>query len=398
MRFVLPCLAAMLLAFNLAGEDHREFVSLDRDVLADVEAQLSIEKHFTDDKDAVLIGLPASDLDSLAQIIHQAKGRCGGFIIEKDRGFSFHRFMQSPPLSRYAYPSPRGEQEIKTQINTVSSQNILDTIAHLSSFRNRYYRSVHGENSQKWLASHWQNLTEDLPNASVELYSHSDYRQSSVILTIEGTSQADEIVVIGGHGDSIAGWYPSPDVHAPGADDNASGIASITELIRVLAESQFRPQRTLKFISYAAEEVGLRGSYDIATEYRRQGKNIVAVMQLDMTGYEGSDYDIVLMEDYTDSNLTSFVKQLITSYLPEIRWTTDKCGYACSDHASWTRNNYPAVMPFESKMDDYNSKIHSRGDTLDQLGNRAEHAVNFAKLAVAFAMELAKASTQVGKL
>jgi leucyl aminopeptidase len=67
-----------------------------------------------------------------------------------------------------------------------------------------------------------------------------------------------------------------------------------------------------------------------------------------------------------------------------------RCGYGCSDHASWHRNGFPASMPFESTMGDINRKIHTTADTLEPMGGTAKHAVKFAQMAVAYAVEMAK--------
>ena len=63
------------------------------------------------------------------------------------------------------------------------------------------------------------------------------------------------------------------------------------------------------------------------------------------------------------------------------------CGYGCSDHASWTKAGVPAAFPCESNFDEHNPYIHSASDTMSLLS--LEHMTNFAKLAVAFAIELA---------
>ena len=89
------------------------------------------------------------------------------------------------------------------------------------------------------------------------------------------------------------------------------------------------------------------------------------------------------MEDYTDSNLTEFLKELIDTYTSEITYSSDRCGYACSDHASWHNQGYPATMPFESMFSDYNSHIHTSDDTLENSDPTASHATKFAKLAIA---------------
>ncbi len=73
-----------------------------------------------------------------------------------------------------------------------------------------------------------------------------------------------------------------------------------------------------------------------------------------------------------------------------VSWSKTKCGYGCSDHASWTKNGYAASAAFESAVGDMNQAIHSSRDTLATAGVTAAHAVPFAKLAVAFAVETAK--------
>jgi leucyl aminopeptidase len=54
-------------------------------------------------------------------------------------------------------------------------------------------------------------------------------------------------------------------------------------------------------MAYAAEEIGLRGSDEIAEKHQQQGVNVVGVFQLDMTNYEGSASDVYLISDYTSA-------------------------------------------------------------------------------------------------
>ena len=118
-----------------------------------------------------------------------------------------------------------------------------------------------------------------------------------------------------------------------------------------------------------------------------RGANVLSALQLDMTNYNGSAHDITFITDYTDSNLTAFLAELIDEYAPEITYGFDRCGYACSDHASWHNAGYPAAMPFESMFEDYNPNIHTQFDTLENADPTATHASNFAKLAVAYLVE-----------
>ena len=268
--------------------------------------------------------------------------------------------------------------------------SIRSTILKLSSFNNRYYKAQTGVDSQNWIKSQWEALSANRNDVKIEFFKHQNWPQPSIIMTIQGTTKADEIVVIGGHADSIAGYWGREKARAPGADDNASGIATITETIRVAMVNGYRPQRTIKFMAYAAEEVGLLGSKEIANSFKSQGKNVVGVMQLDMTNFKGTvDKDIVFMTDYTNQAQTSFMGKLIDTYV-QVPWGYSKCGYGCSDHASWHNAGYPASMPFESTMGDINHKIHTDKDLIENSGSNAIHAEKFAKLAVAFLVEMGK--------
>src|SRR5262249_13416378 len=158
---------------------------------------------------------------------------------------------------------------------------------------------------------------------------------------------------------------------------------------RVLFASNWHPARTIKFIAYAAEEVGLRGSLSIVKEFRKRNINVIGALQLDMTNYQGSDKDIWLISDYTSAKQNQFLADLIAKYVGE-PWGYDKCGYACSDHASGHRGGVRASMPFEARSRDMNRSIHTPKDTLERSNNTADHAVKFARLATAYAIELGK--------
>ena len=145
-------------------------------------------------------------------------------------------------------------------------------------------------------------------------------------------------------------------------------------------------------MAYAAEEVGLRGSGAIAGEYAGAGRNVVGVLQLDMTGFRGSEKDMYFVTDFVNPYATEFLQALIEEYNSNGKHAISHgeitCGYACSDHASWTRNGYPAGFPFEALFTEYNRKIHTPEDLTSNLDSTGEHQARFAKLAVEFAVEL----------
>jgi bacterial leucyl aminopeptidase len=373
----------------------RRYVTLGADALATARgvavrhgAQLEVLEATAD---AAVIAVDAGDLDELSERMHARHDRCGGFMLHESLDDA--RAALNPPAAArqvdYTLDQAAAVSEV---LPALDQARILATIGELSAMRNRYYQSDTGAAASIWLRDRWRSFT-SRPEVTVELFDHG-YAQKSVILTIPGDARAGEVIVIGGHLDSIAlGGKAS---RAPGADDDASGIATLTEVARALLAKDFRPARTLQLIAYAAEEVGLRGSLSIVREYRKRGINVVGVLQLDMTNYQGSERDIWLIKDYTDAAQNDFLGRLIDTYVGAT-WGFDACGYACSDHASWHRAGIPASMPFESRGSERNRTIHTAKDTLETSGDNAAHAIKFARLAAVYAIELAKTSP-AGKL
>lgn len=330
--------------------------------------------------------------DTMSALMHENFDRCGGFMVHDtlEEAEAARRESLAPAVRPAVdYALTRGEV-VRGLLPGVSAARVLETITALSSMKNRYYLSDEGANASLWLKDRWEGLAREAGRADVkvELFDQG-YPQKSVIMTIPGTTRADEVVVIGGHLDSIALGGRSAD--APGADDDASGTATVTEIARVLLESGYRPERTIQFMAYAAEEVGLRGSQAIARDYKARGVNVVGVLQLDMTNYRGSDdADVWIIEDFTSAAQNEFLRALLRTYLPDVTFAADKCGYACSDHASWHRIGVPASMPFEARSKQMNRSIHTRNDTLERSDNNTSHAVKFARLGVAYAVEMGK--------
>ncbi|WP_338848017.1 M20/M25/M40 family metallo-hydrolase [Massilia sp. W12] len=328
---------------------------------------------------------------ALSEKVHHELKRCGGFMFHPNEAAA-RTALSTPVKQGLAATRPSykiaNQALVKAILPTMQDSNIAQTIIDLTNFTNRYYQSQGGVNSSNWLLQKWKTMAQGRSDISAVQFKHSSWAQPSVILTIQGTDRASEVVVLGAHLDSISMNGTSETTRAPGADDDASGIASMTEVLRAMIANKYKPRRTIKMIAYAAEEVGLRGSQEIATSFANAKTNVVGVMQLDMTNYKGGANDIYLFTDYTDNAQNTFIGNLIATYLPGVKVGSDKCGYACSDHASWSRLGYAASMPFESPMNAHNPHIHTANDTFANSGNQAQHALKFARMAAAFAIEL----------
>jgi len=359
----------------------------------------------------VIAKLRAHQVGDLARHVHEKESRCGGFfafdsLVEAETFIRNDRSAQALKRSSLANtllaaPIDNGAT-VNPWLGNVDATRIKSTISTLSGYTNRYYASTTGKTSAEWIKSTWDGLASGRSDVSSELFACSNCStQPSVILTIQGAELPNEVVVLGAHLDSINGSAGgSTSQVAPGADDDASGIATLTDVLRVSLANGWRPKRTVKFMGYAAEEVGLRGSNAIAQSFKNAGTNVVGVLQLDMTNYQTGSTEMRIVSDYSSADMKQFLADLFDAYLAPlgIQRGTYTCGYGCSDHASWTSAGYPAAIMFEggTSSGGYNPNIHTTGDTLANMGDSAAPSAHFAKLGLAFLGELAKTAGSTG--
>ena len=190
----------------------------------------------------------------------------------------------------------------------------------LTSFHTRYYKSEYGLQSSDWILEKVREIIKDAgaeKTVYAESFPHS-WQQHSVIATIPG--QSNTTVVIGAHQDSINLWLPSI-LAAPGADDDGSGSVTIMEVLRALLGSEDvvdgKAANTIEFHWYSAEEGGLLGSQAIFQSYEREGRDVKAMLQQDMTGYVQKTLDagqvesVGVITDFVDPGLTTFIKTVV---------------------------------------------------------------------------------------
>eukprot|EP01060_Flectonema_neradi_P038553 TRINITY_DN812_c4_g1_i1.p1 TRINITY_DN812_c4_g1~~TRINITY_DN812_c4_g1_i1.p1 ORF type:complete len:366 (+),score=80.92 TRINITY_DN812_c4_g1_i1:155-1252(+) len=318
-------------------------------------------------------------------VLASEPGRLGGFIDITGRSNYTYEAYAAKRKANIPFPKP-GDHEgfVNDIISQMKSSDITDTISMLGTFHTRYYTSQFGVDAVARLAAMYRQTASVRSDIQVQEYLHS-WAQPSLIATIEGSGpRKHETVIIGGHIDSINGATG----RAPGEDDDGSGSATVYAIFNHLVNNQFKPDRTVEFHAYAAEEVGLRGSQDIAQYYDSIGRNIVAMLQLDCTGYtKGSSVArIGIVTDNTNSQLNQFIREVISTY-GNAAYTDTQCGYGCSDHASFDRYGFPASFPFESPFPERNPYMHTTNDVLSHLNET--HMLEFAKLGVGFVADLA---------
>lgn len=221
-----------------------------------------------------------SQLNTISRMMHEKAHRCGGFIAHESEeaalaalgGGDSVKGMTSLAVT-YTTDNPTVANGLA---NAVQETNIRSTITQLSTaYATRYHTSTTAATAANWVKTQWQTYAGSRSDVTVALQTHTGTVMPSVVMTITGTAQPSEIVVLGAHMDSTS----SPTSNAPGADDDASGVATLTEVIRVMMLQGYRPAKTVKFMAYAAEEVGLVGSKEIANAHKAAAANVIGVMQ-----------------------------------------------------------------------------------------------------------------------
>lgn len=290
------------------------------------------------------------------------------------------------------------DQLVNQSLSLVNNTNIANHIVALENYGTRYHTTQKATQAVQDLKQKWEAMANGRSDVSIRIVNHSSTGMPSVVMTIQGGDLPNEYVLIGGHIDSVS---PERETNAPGADDNASGIATITEMARVLYEMNFQPKRTIEFMAFAAEEVGLRGSKEIAQDYKNRNVNVLSYVQFDMTNYKGSPKDVYISDDsYNSSTLNAFLASLMDHYNAsgshQFTYDYTRCNYGCSDHYSWAQQGYDAAFPFEASFNGSSPYIHTVNDTSDRFPTaNATHAAKFAKLGLEYIIEVAKSKGSV---
>lgn len=204
----------------------------------------------------------------------------------------------------------------------------------------------------------------------------------NIIATKKGAKFPDEIVIVGAHYDSCAN---------PGADDNASGIAGLLELARLMADK--RVIRTVKFVAFVNEEPPFfktkdMGSYVYAKDAKAKKENIKIFINLESIGYytnkiNSQRYPIILGIFYPNrGNCISIISNMRSGSLAKkLKWAFNRYfnfpmelsimfdfigGIDFSDHWQFWREGYAAVMVTDTAFF-RNPYYHTDLDTWEKL-------------------------------
>jgi hypothetical protein len=191
----------------------------------------------------------------------------------------------------------------------------------------------------------------------------------NVEATQTGTVYPDSFVVICGHYDSVS---DNSMVSAPGADDNGTGTAAVLTAAEILTQYDF--EYSIRYICFAGEEQGLRGSQAYASWARAQNHGIVGVLNFDMMGYwePGVEKDLEIETNVASQWLAAAITNAADLYTGAAYELHVFDGAWWGDHASFWDEGYAAVNHEESwdwGDPDFNPYYHTTSDLLTYIGS-----------------------------
>jgi hypothetical protein len=269
---------------------------------------------------------------------------------------------------------------ISSRVETISQARLMETVTALTSIHTRYMHNDEGCTETLNLLVEW--LEEQGNVAQWDSFSFFRLRQidtANVYVDFPGTVAPERKILVGAHWDSSAGngnwWYDEFNIPhhdsstiAPGAVDNATGVAALLELTRILRDTP--TAYSVRVMFFAGEELGFKGSKPIADwwKYEEGPDSLVCMINVDMIGWDGDETrDISLL--CHGSTVPMAVDALALAaelaepvFLDTLNWENENNAPASDQYWFWL-NRLPALYFSEGPFDNF-PHANSSQDTL----------------------------------
>ncbi|MDI6855914.1 MAG: M20/M25/M40 family metallo-hydrolase [Candidatus Thermoplasmatota archaeon] len=255
-------------------------------------------------------------------------------------------------------------------LEDVSENNIREYIQTLQSFGTRYSFSNNSTLAAKWL---FEVMNGFGLWVEYDEFVYNNVTLRNVIGTLNGSSA--QTFILSAHYDTINLFdevkSPSnPNAPAPGANDDASGIAVVLECARVLASAKYNLNASIQFVAFCGEEQGMKGSEHYAERLVSENKTLIGMINLDMVGYPHNS-NLTLTYNYDSDWLASAIEQVCLESRIGLSIRKYLDAQAVCDQAPFWKRGTPAVLVSE----DYYRNLwnfsypylHSANDTSDKL-------------------------------
>ncbi len=189
-------------------------------------------------------------------------------------------------------------------------------------------------------------LGQETLSASLTL-THATVESRNVLAKVEGSRYPDETVMYGAHWDAYG--IGAPDATGAtirrGANDDGLGVAGVLEIARAFSASKDKPERTVVFALWTAEERGLLGSETYAAHPLFPLAKTVANLTLDVLQTVGFAHDVVLVgagQDSLEQDLARLAKRQRRTVTPDSH--PEKGLFYRADHFSFAKRGVPTLL------------------------------------------------------
>jgi Zn-dependent M28 family amino/carboxypeptidase len=289
------------------------------------------------------------------------------------------------------------DNQIQKLVNLASTKKIKSWVAKLSSFPTRHTKSKYINQAALYLKKEFNKI------------GYSDVTYHRYVAQIDGTQfnlrnvicrkngNTDKIVIICAHYDSRMEDLKDALSNAPGANDNASGVAAILEISRILYSIKL--DHTIIFALFSGEEQGLLGSNQYARYIANNGMKVHGLINLDMIGYPILNPGIVIVErdnnkdpkhnhvkdnDHESIKFGNVMKN--ASLYTDLQIHLDSM--YDSDYEPFEAEGYVVIGAYDGSADHHNPHYHSTSDTTSLID--WDYLTSVTKLVLATIVSVAK--------
>ena len=192
------------------------------------------------------------------------------------------------------------DQKIYDIIDAVSAERIKNDVKTLVDFgtRNTFSDTISDTRgigaARRWIKSEFESISKECDNCLDVFYQKDlvtkegnrrvphDAWIVNVVAVQKGTKYPNRYIIMSGDIDSRSSNTMNFEIDAPGANDNASGMAGTIEAARVLSNYQF--ENSIIYVGLSGEEQGLFGGAGLAKYAKEQGWDIIGILNNDMIG------------------------------------------------------------------------------------------------------------------
>lgn len=338
------------------------------------------------------------DLERIAKKEVKKHGACrafNGVLYDLEKAGSTLKGPWQETTSPNSFESSLTEEEVKALVDQVSKEKIEENMKKLTGFNTRNVRSEEVVQARDWITQQFASygLTVQSKTSNLERRVDGQFLENAHGL-LEGHG-GQEVVVVGAHYDDLPDHPP-----APGAEDNASGVAVMLEVARVLSQAKKTvqslersapfPHHPVQFVGFGGEEVGLKGSTNFVNQELKPQQKVRAAVIMDEVGWKAGDHFGVQLETKNVDNnnrLKDMLGREGKAHNTDLEITQSYNPYG-SDHMPFINKGLPAVLLINTDDEAY-PNYHQRSDELNEQNINYDLMHKIAKMEVATVAKIA---------